>query len=48
MYYAPDLNDAVFRLEAFRFTRNACDVIEDESALIGTNLDVLARLGQSV
>lgn len=48
MYYAPDLKDAVFRLAAFRPTWNACDVIEDESALIETNLDVLARLGQSV
>jgi hypothetical protein len=41
MTQAPDLTDALARLRAFRATRNAGDVIDEESRLTTDDIDVV-------
>jgi hypothetical protein len=41
MAKAPDLNDAVARLKAFRLTWNEGDQIDDESGLTADDVDTI-------
>lgn len=41
MDQAPDLNDAIVRLKAFRSTWNPGDVIDEESCLTADDLDTV-------
>lgn len=41
MAQAPDLNDAVARLKAFRSTWNPGDVIDEETALTADDIDTI-------
>ena len=43
MSQAPDLNDALARLKAFRATRNAVEVIDEGSGLTANDIDVVTN-----
>jgi hypothetical protein len=41
MEHAPDLNDAVARLKAFRASWNAGDIIDEQSNLTSDDIDTI-------